>query len=133
MEKKFFTIDEVNQLIPQIEYHFRKLIEDKGEMGKASRRLGKLGFSPQGALAGEIPRGADDEARGLAEIMQSHYQSFKNHALAIEALGGRIKDLELGRVEFLSRQGEKIVALIWQLGVTDSVHAEDADASVVRL
>jgi hypothetical protein len=45
--------------------------------------------------------------------------------LAVEALGGRIKDLELGRVEFLSRQGDKIVPLIWQFGVTDSVHAEE--------
>ena len=70
MEKKFFTVDEVNQLLPQIKYHFRKLLEDKQEMGRASRRLMKLGLSPQGILSGEIPIDASPDALPLKDLLQ---------------------------------------------------------------
>ncbi len=123
MEKKFFTIDEVNQLLPQIEHHFRKMLECKKSMNLASRRLKKMGAAPQ--LLETAPADPRPEIQELQDQMRLHYESFKNHTLAIENLGGRIKDFELGRVEFLSREGDGTVSLVWQLGVTDRVHPEE--------
>lgn len=127
MSKKVFTYDEVNELVPQLEYHFRQLLLNKKEMAKASLRLKKTGHSPE--LIGEIPTDLDPKARELYRQVRAHYQDFKRHLLTIESMGGEIKDLELGRVVFNSSEGGEVSRLVWQLGVTEEVHREKQPAS----
>jgi hypothetical protein len=117
MAKEHFTLDEVNELIPQLEYHFRKLLHHKREMSRATRKLHKWGETP--LLIGHIPQQARPEIQALQAEMRGHYREFKQHLFAIENLGGEIRDLELGRVDFLSRKNGEEVLLSWQLGVTD--------------
>ena len=118
MTKEYFTVEEVNELIPQLEYHFRKLLYHKREMARASNKLRKWGETPQ--LIGRVPRQARPEIQALQAEMRSHYREFKQHLFAMENLGGDIKDLELGRVEFPSLRDRDPVLLVWQLGVTDA-------------
>lgn len=122
MSKKYFSYDEVNDLIPQLEHHFRQLILDKKEMSKAAQRLKRAGLVPE--LLGEIPAGLNEENAELYRRVQNHYRDFKRHALAIEDLGGEIQDFELGRIVFYSMEGATECRLVWQLGVTDEVHRE---------
>jgi len=120
MGKKFFSVDEVNELIPQLEHHFRQMFLNKKEMSKAALRLRKLGFEPQ--LLESAPQSASPEAEALHRDLQSFYFSFKQHLLAIERMGGEIKDLELGRVDFPSLDNGKEGRLTWQLGVTEAAY-----------
>jgi len=122
MAKKYFSYDEVNDLVPQLEHHFRQLILHKKEMAKASQRLSKAGFATE--LLGEIPSGLSRDIVELYERVQSHYRDFKRHVMAIEGLGGEIQDFELGRIVFYSLEGDTETRLFWQLGVTDQVHRE---------
>ncbi len=128
--EKFLSVDEVNQLIPQLEHHFKKLLADKQAMAKASTRLKKLGVEPQ------LLQAAPQDPRPLINELQrevfEHYGAFKQHILAIESLGGKIKDLELGRVEFVSRDSEKLYLLTWQLGVTREVVREELPVTVLN-
>lgn len=120
MGKKYFTVDEVNELIPQLDHHFRKMLLHKKEMSKATVRLRKLGFEPQ-LLEGPLVNGTE-EAQEVHRQLQSHYFSFKQHLLAIERIGGEIKDLELGRVDFPSLENGREGRLTWQLGVTEAAY-----------
>jgi hypothetical protein len=117
MAKEHFTLDEVNELIPQLEYHFRKLLHFKREMARASRRLRKWGVTP--LLIGHIPQQARPEIQVLQAEMRGYYREFKQNLFAIENLGGEIKDLELGRVDFPAKRDGEELFLSWQLGVTN--------------
>ncbi|MCC6272644.1 MAG: DUF2203 family protein [Deltaproteobacteria bacterium] len=120
MGKKYFTVDEVNELIPQLDHHFRKMLLHKKEMSKATVRLRKLGVEPQ-LLEAAPPSGSPD-VQELHRQLQNHYFSFKQNLLAIERTGGEIKDLELGRVDFPSLEDGREGRLTWQLGVTEAAY-----------
>lgn len=117
MGRDYFSFDEVNELIPQLEYHFRKLLEHKKEMAQTSQELRRLGVTPQ--LLGRIPNQARPDVQKLQMVVRNHYREFKNHIFAIENLGGEIKDLELGRVDFPAMMDGEEMVLAWQLGVTE--------------
>ncbi len=117
MTKEYFTFDEVNELIPQLEYHFQKLLFHKKEMAQNSQHLRKVGVIPQ--LIGTISAKATMKVHQLQAEVRKHYREYKNHLFSIESLGGEIKDLELGRVDFPSRKEGEDVTLTWQLGVTE--------------
>ncbi len=120
MGKKFFSVDEVNELIPQLEHHFRQMLLNKKEMAKAALRLRKMGFEP--SLLEAAPDSAPPEAEALHRELQGYYFSFKQHLLSIERMGGEIKDLELGRVDFPSLDNGREGRLTWQLGVTEAAY-----------
>lgn len=120
MGKEHFTFDEVNELIPQLEYHFQKLLWHKKEMAKASFKLGKMGVSPQ--LIGHVPDHVEPKIQRLQSEVKKHYREFKQQIFAIENMGGDIKDLELGRVDFPSKKDGEDMVLTWQLGVTKEAY-----------
>lgn len=120
MGKKYFTVDEVNELIPQLDHHFRKMLLHKKEMSKATVRLRKLGVEPQ--LLEAAPLSGSSDVQELHRQLQNHYFSFKQNLLAIERTGGEIKDLELGRVDFPSLEDGREGRLTWQLGVTEAAY-----------
>lgn len=117
MEKTYFNIDEVNQLIPQLEYHFQKIFKSKSQMLKVSCILKKAQYQP--VLMGDIPEHQPQAIRLLQQEVQLYYQAFKEHILAIEEMGGEIRDLELGRVDFYSLEAGREVLLTWALGLTE--------------
>ncbi|MDX1386513.1 MAG: DUF2203 family protein [bacterium] len=117
MTKDYFTYDEVNELIPQLEYHFQKLLHHKKEMAQASHRLRTYGATPQ--LIGHVAKDAPAEVHHAQGEVRRHYREYKNHLFAIENMGGEIKDLELGRVDFPAQQEGEDAVLTWQLGVTE--------------
>jgi len=126
MTKKLFSIDEVNELIPQLEHHFRNLLQHKKEMSKAAVRLRKLGMEPN-LLETEPANALDPELIELHRRLREHYEAFKQNLLAIERTGGEIKDLELGRVDFPSLENGVEIRLTWQLGVTEGAHRQTAE------
>lgn len=117
MAKEYFTYDEVNELIPQLEHHFQKLLYHKKEMAQASHRLRTYGATPQ--LIGRVAKDAPAEVHHAQAEVRRHYREYKNHLFAIENMGGEIKDLELGRVDFPALQEGEDAILTWQLGVTE--------------
>jgi len=130
LPRKYFTIDEVNQLLPQLEHHFRKLLQNKREMAKVALRLKRLGAEVP--LLEEFFPDSRPEVEKFQRDFVQNYRDFKEHILAVEALGGNIKDLELGRVEFLSRGHDKLSLLTWQLGVTEMVHSEEIPLALLK-
>ncbi|HCU26016.1 MAG TPA: hypothetical protein DF383_13445, partial [Deltaproteobacteria bacterium] len=92
-------------------------------------RLRKLGIEPQ--LLTEPVQRLNSETQALHHELNSHYVSFKRHLLAIEAMGGETKDLELGRVDFPSLENGVETHLTWALGVTEAAyrHPENAAAA----
>lgn len=134
MKRKLFTLDEVEQLVPRLQQCFQKLLYHKKEMAQCSNRLRYYGAVPQ--LVGRVPTEAAPEVQQLQAEVRRHYREFKNKLFDVESLGGEIKNLELGRVDFnCLHEGMKRV-LTWQLGVTEGVYLQpiedDFDPPLMR-
>lgn len=78
-------------------------------------------------LMTEDIQGLSSDATEIYQQLKAHYLSFKKHLLAIEAIGGEVKDLELGRVDFAFREGDQETTLTWQMGVTEPFYRHPKD------
>jgi hypothetical protein len=101
---QFFSVDDVNALIPRLEL----LIE------RAQRAALALRAAMPDAEHGAVPP--------LAEVLRdrpelaAHARDLEAAVDGIEALGGVFKGLDLGLVDFPTRLDGTVVLLCWQYG-----------------
>ena len=115
MAGKFFTLDEANALIPDIEETFDRIFRMNGELNAATMDLKDL-FDIWG---NEIM-----DNRNLDHFMyiervkkrDSLMAAIKNEVAQMQALGIEIKDLKNGLVDFLYDNEGEIVLLCWRYG-----------------
>jgi hypothetical protein len=101
-----FTIDQVNALIPRLDALVAKLQAHARALQVEREVVSSDGGAPPSMTALLRARPA---ARRLVEEMEAA-------ANEIAGLGGRLKDLSLGLVDFPGRQDGEPVLLCWQYG-----------------
>lgn len=113
-DKRYFTVEEANSLIPALEIHFSKVMQLRAQLRVGYEQLEKLGAPPTAETlaidAGppELQR-ARGRFRGLMEAL--------TEALAaIEETGVQVKDLDIGLCDFLGQREGREVWLCWQYG-----------------
>jgi hypothetical protein len=110
-----FTVDEVEAMIPALERIFVQVLQLRAGLHALGQKLDRAGLSP--SRDGE----ADDDAgppavRQARAVFQGLDEALNDEIEGIHALGGQMKDIELGLVDFPStRDGEEIL-LCWKLG-----------------
>jgi hypothetical protein len=104
-QRRLFTVDEANRLIPHIEGLIRQI------------QLDYLGIQNLLASLGENPPEAEVERR-----LQEHpdirklFADIQRCVNAIQETGAQFKGVELGLVDFPSIQSGEVVLLCWQYG-----------------
>lgn len=122
MPAKFFTVEEANALLPEIEPLIRRLQQVNQELLEVQGRMAALQWKVRGnghlALADV---GADTRrARRLAEEVRALVSR-------VEALGCEVKDLELGLVDFPALRNGRPVYLCWRLGESRVAYWHELD------
>lgn len=118
MGKRYYTVTEVDAVVPAVAELFAQIALLRGQLRPLYKRLDAAGVAPkrsdfevsEGELTGDQlrDRGA---FKGLLETL--------NDAIAqINGLGGEIKDLEVGLVDWRARSGDDEVWLCWRVGET---------------
>jgi len=114
MSRRSFTVLEVEALIPDLESTFSQLLQ---------LRVGLRGFAKKLEAAGVDAESeaepADDEPAEVAQaraMFRGYYEALSERLERIRALGGDVKDLDLGLVDFPGRRGDDDVLLCWKLG-----------------
>ena len=117
MSERLFTPDEVNRLIPRL----TELIEtaiDRHQQALALRQRQREDRARVAASGGERLDAMDWKAR--AERLDGLGIEVRQILQDVGALGGVVKDLEMGLVDFPGRgpggRGGAIVNLCWKLG-----------------
>ena len=102
MSQRFFTVAEVNALLPDLESAVRSMRESSARLEFMSRQIFKEDRP--------LPDTPVERAYlvGLEAVMASAEQ--------IDSLGGEVKDLATGLVDFPSLREGRQVLLCWQLG-----------------
>ena len=104
--RTLFSVDEVNACVPRLALLLERLQGSARRLDEERRAAGAVGATTLEALVRTRPA-----ARLLIEELDAAVEG-------ITALGGELKDLELGLVDFPARlePGGEVVCLCWQLG-----------------
>ncbi len=122
MPAKFFTVEEANALLPEIEPLMRRLQQVNQELLEVQGRMAAWQWKVRGnGHLALTDVGADTRrARRLAEEVRALVGR-------VEALGCEVKDLELGLVDFPALRNGRPVYLCWRLGESRVAYWHELD------
>ena len=114
MQPRYFTVDEVNRLIPRLEELLPQLREAHGQMVRLERQLGQTVRQRTETNGYHLIQ--EQQAETLQDDADGLVSRFRQLVQDIADLGAEVKDPETGLVDFLSRGDGRDVYLCWKLG-----------------
>lgn len=122
MPAKFFTVEEANALLPEIEPLMRRLQQVNQELLEVQGRMAAWQWKARanGHLAVADLEADARRARELGEEVQALVGR-------VEALGCEVKDLQLGLVDFPALRNGRPVYLCWRLGESRVAYWHELD------
>ncbi len=111
--ERTFTLDEANALLPQLEVLLRSGIACKQRLEKLQEELRAL-FQGVAASGGSLLRMSETAAR--KQDFEQATESLRDALLQINATGAKVKDLDIGLLDFPCVVGDEVVLLCWKLG-----------------
>lgn len=142
MAKRHFRVDEVEALIPSLEQLFARILQLRVGLRAVEQKLERAGVDVADESPGaedvveEIPGEGEDvvgtedfdlstgaaltveppAVRQARAVFRGFYEALSDGLEQIRALGGEVKDLDLGLVDFLGRRDNEDILLCWRLG-----------------
>jgi hypothetical protein len=115
-----FTVGEVEALIPALERIFVQVLQLRAGLRALGQKLDRAGVKldrqAEGAEAESEIESGPPAVRQAKAVFRGLDEALSDEIDHIRALGGEVKDLDLGLVDFPStRNGEEIL-LCWKLG-----------------
>lgn len=114
MPIRYFTEEEANNLLPQIEPVMANLIDRRGRAVRIGQELGDLlddTFSNIGGAA--------------LSALTLEFIAIEKGIQQIQALGCLVKDINVGLVDFLANRNGRDVYLCWRYGEPDVAFYHD--------
>jgi len=113
-----FSVDEVESLIPTLERIFVQVLQLRAGLRALAQKLERAGTHPaaSGASSDSEIEAGPPAVRQAKAVFRGLDEALSDELERVRALGGEVKDLDLGLVDFPStRDGEEIL-LCWKLG-----------------
>lgn len=127
MPRRLFTVAEVNRLIPSLERIFGEVLQLHASLRREEANLESLGVRPsKEILAGEDEAGSP-AIRQAKAMFRAYYEMLVESLGQVADLGGQVKDLETGLVDFPGRRGGDDIFLCWKLGEKSVSHWHPLD------
>jgi hypothetical protein len=105
MTVRYFTVDEANELLPEISVLMDRL---------QARRANVIESRPQ--MTELLSKGNSDVGGPVASALVQDFIAIETLAHRIREYGCVIKDLNTGLVDFLSKRGDREIYLCWRHG-----------------
>jgi hypothetical protein len=116
MPRRYFSVLEVEQLIPALERIFIHVLQLRAALRQQEQALEKAGVRmSRDVLDEDDPRDRLDvrQAKGL---FRAYYEALGDELSKVKALGGEVKDMDTGLVDFPGKRGDEEILLCWRLG-----------------
>jgi hypothetical protein len=115
MSRAHFTVGEVEALIPTLEQIFVQVLQLRAGLRALGAKLDRAGVRMTGDDALETESGPP-AVRQARAVFRGLDEALTDQLARVSAVGGEIKDVEMGLVDFPGlRSGEEIL-LCWKLG-----------------
>jgi hypothetical protein len=126
MDKRYFSIDEANALIPALEVHFAKVMQMRAQLRTVYEELDKMGETPSAESMARSD--GPPELRRARGRFRALMEALGEELAAIEQTGVTVKDLDIGLCDFLGEREGREVWLCWQYGEKRVNFWHDLDA-----
>jgi hypothetical protein len=114
--KKHFTVAEVERLIPTLERIFVHVLQLRAALRGQEQALERAGVRlSRDLLEDDNPRDSL-EVRQAKGLFRGYYEALGAELDRVKALGGEVKDMDTGLVDFPGKRGEEDILLCWRLG-----------------
>jgi hypothetical protein len=120
---RYFTLEEANRALEAVRPLTAELVDQQRALVAAQARRAELAERISGNGGGIPP----SELAEATEELEQAAASVARCVQEITALGGQVKDLEEGLVDFPARRGEEVVLLCWKLGEDEVGHWHGAE------
>ena len=144
MARRNYTVAEVEALIPSLEEVFTRILQLRVRLRGLEKKLERAGASVEWEPVPTSARNRDRRAAGAVgspspppppsdgeaapegsesaqvvharSLFRGYYEALSEGLEEIRAMGGDVKDLDLGLVDFPGRRGSDDILLCWRLG-----------------
>jgi hypothetical protein len=119
MARAHFTIGEVEALIPTLEKIFVQILQLRAGLRALGTKLDRAGVRPNRDDDAELETETDSgppAVRQAKAVFRGLDEALSDEVDHIRALGGEVKDIESGLVDFPGKRGGEDILLCWKLG-----------------
>ena len=105
METRYFSVEEANDLLTEIEPLMERLLERRAKVVESRQQIAQL-----------LEAGYNDVGGPAASELVQDFMAIERLARKIRSHGCIIKDLNNGLVDFLSKRNGREIYLCWRYG-----------------
>jgi hypothetical protein len=116
MSRRYFTVGEVDRLVPRLHQIFMQVLQLRSAMRTQQNKLDRAGVQLNPEVLEESSDSDPPEIRQSKLMFRAYYEQLSAQLTEIQRLGGEVKDLDLGLVDFLARRRNQDILLCWKLG-----------------
>lgn len=116
MSRRYFSVDDVNAMIEDLERVFGRIAQMKIQVRVAYARLDEAGFAPAGDDFDPVPADAGADIVNDLTTLRTLIDALKSEVDALRDAGCMIKNIDEGIVDWHATKGDREVLLCWKLG-----------------
>ncbi len=116
MARRYFTVSEVDRLVPRLERIFVHVLQLRAAMRGEEEKLERAGLSLTPEVLARTDETDSRQVRYSKAMFRGFYDALVERLAEVEQLGGEIKDVETGLVDFPARRRDQDILLCWKLG-----------------
>jgi hypothetical protein len=116
MPRRYFSVLEVEQLIPTLERTFIHILQLRAALRQQEQALEKAGVRVNRDLLDEDDPRDRLDVRHAKGLFRGYYEALGEELSSIKSLGGEVKDMDTGLVDFPGKRGDEEILLCWRLG-----------------
>jgi hypothetical protein len=115
MARAHFTVGEVEALIPALEKIFVQVLQMRAGLRALGGKLDRAGVRPDRDEPDDIETGPP-AVRQAKAVFRGLDEALSDELDRVRTLGGDVKDVELGLVDFPGKRNGEDILLCWKLG-----------------
>jgi hypothetical protein len=115
MPRTNFTVGEIDALIPVLERIFVDVLQLRAGLRGLETRLERANVRMSRDELLESDDGSPEVRRAKA-LFRGYYEALSDQLARVKALGGDVKDVETGLVDFPSQRMGEDILLCWRFG-----------------
>ncbi len=115
MPRGHFTVGDVDALVPTLERIFRDVLQLRAALRGLESQLERANVRMSRDELLESDDGPPEVRRAKA-LFRGYYEALSDNLDLVRDLGGDVKDVEIGLVDFPARRLGEEILLCWRLG-----------------
>ncbi len=130
MQKRYFTVEEANEMIPFLEATFTRIVQMRRQISEVYELLEMADAAPDSDDFEVAQPGAAASVIHNRGTLKALIQTVEEEIARVRATGCLVKGIDHGLVDWYTHRNGRDVFLCWHLGEKEVTHWHDIKAGV---